>query len=728
MRRRQLDLYRPMTLLKAVDENEEFQEVIDKERVGQLNRKKLNIPAPDNYVDADYEKNNKADFALPESYIRSARKLPGEADVSIDYLIEPDDKEWLQSYLKKHSSDKDLQKSFNEDSFETIIDILEANTGHQKSIVGKDIAEQEIQSQLKWSVSTSTKVVSDVYNYWSKKRDKVHKPLNRRYWPMTSSTDSNPAHVFRPRDKERYRLRKAHRKNDLEGFRRMQQLRKEFIKAQELLQLVVEREKLKLAALDVRHEIFEQALYDLNPSMAPASSVAKENGADTSVSTNAAGGDLLVPIPRRKTPWRYKLEYEHLLHSDEVNSRDDNYTHSAPFLFNRQRPVMSLADQRQKMQIEQNAFPSGSQHTAAINRRKRDHKPLSGPNNVPDSYYDPVPTQPPPPERVIQPVTDIMALRKGLVIDGPDIDCRPAWPSFLNPLKARDKSHMPLNQTEYLEDLEFQLDVNGAPMIPVKYRCRGRIGRGGRLVMDRIPTYLANCNATGTRESVGIQSTSASSFPFAKQTPLVTYIYPTSLHDYHMPYHMPKDFIHKENRNSSSVSDSTYLVDNGLNNNEEMSGNKQLSSNNAGGTNDAVPSTSVENNGDGTTNANINANTSGVTSDILSSAATNIEGTTSSSSSGGKGQGILSQRPMFTDMLAKKLPVYTTPAYPPSFPLRRSSLPPQLSTREKDIYAWSDSDEESVDFLSERCGQPLIDSSIQNNADEKILMKFSVES
>ena len=27
MRRRQLDLYRPMTLLKAVDENEEFQEV-----------------------------------------------------------------------------------------------------------------------------------------------------------------------------------------------------------------------------------------------------------------------------------------------------------------------------------------------------------------------------------------------------------------------------------------------------------------------------------------------------------------------------------------------------------------------------------------------------------------------------------------------------------------------------------------------------------------------------
>ena len=330
-----------------------------------------------------------------------------------------------------------------------------------------------------------------------------------------------------------------------------------------------------------------------------------------------------------------------------------------------------------------------------------------------------------------------MALRKGLVIDGPGIDCRPVWPSFLNPLKARDKPHMPLNQTEYLEDLEFQLDDNGAPMIPAKYRCRGRIGRGGRLVMDRVPTYLTTCTATGTRGSSGLPSASPS-LPYANQMPLVTYIYPTSLYDYQMPYHMPTDFLSKEksrsssisNNNSSGSSDVINLTDHGSNNNEEQSENKQPSSNNVTATTDTVQSTHVENN-DGMINANGDTLVPTVTSDPSSSIKMDIDGTTSSSSSGGKSKSqveVLAQRPMFTDMLAKKPPVYTTPAYPPSFPPRRSALPPQLSTREQDIYAWSDSDEESVEFLAERCGPP-IDTSIKNNSDEneKIPMKFSLE-
>lgn len=36
---------------------------------------------------------------------------------------------------------------------------------------------------------------------------------------------------------------------------------------------------------------------------------------------------------------------------------------------------------------------------------------------------------------------------------------------------------------EYMSDLEFRDDE----AIPNKFRCRARIGRGGRLVYDRIP-------------------------------------------------------------------------------------------------------------------------------------------------------------------------------------------------------------------------------------------------
>ncbi len=51
--------------------------------------------------------------------------------------------------------------------------------------------------------------------------------------------------LFRPRDKEKYRLRRTIKKDDMESYRRMKQLRQEFSKAQMIFRLVLEREKLK---------------------------------------------------------------------------------------------------------------------------------------------------------------------------------------------------------------------------------------------------------------------------------------------------------------------------------------------------------------------------------------------------------------------------------------------------------------------------------------------------
>ena len=44
---------------------------------------------------------------------------------------------------------------------------------------------------------------------------------------------------------------------------------------------------------------------------------------------------------------------------------------------------------------------------------------------------------------------------------------------------------------DYLDDLELHrhVDADGDTQLPLKYRCRGRVGRGGRLVMDRLPVY-----------------------------------------------------------------------------------------------------------------------------------------------------------------------------------------------------------------------------------------------
>ena len=79
--------------------------------------------------------------------------------------------------------------------------------------------EKLIFSKFDWSSTKVSRVIPLVYNYWLIKREKISKPLCRKYWPQTQSNDSNPHHVFRARDKERYRLRKQHRRNDMESFR-----------------------------------------------------------------------------------------------------------------------------------------------------------------------------------------------------------------------------------------------------------------------------------------------------------------------------------------------------------------------------------------------------------------------------------------------------------------------------------------------------------------------------
>lgn len=51
--------------------------------------------------------------------------------------------------------------------------------------------------------------------------------------------------LSRTRDKEKYRLRRQHKRNDIIAFRKMQQLRREFSKVTALVQLVLEREMLR---------------------------------------------------------------------------------------------------------------------------------------------------------------------------------------------------------------------------------------------------------------------------------------------------------------------------------------------------------------------------------------------------------------------------------------------------------------------------------------------------
>ena len=139
--------------------------------------------------------------------------------------------EWIKSYKSREQQDTVVQ-DFNLEGLEQMLDLLEKATGRNIP-VSQERATELFANQLglykmtrtksvgfdrsqanSVTVTTSSnvaqinKLVELVYNYWIQKRSKLKKPLLRIFWPLTAPDDSSPHLVFRPREKERYKLRK----------------------------------------------------------------------------------------------------------------------------------------------------------------------------------------------------------------------------------------------------------------------------------------------------------------------------------------------------------------------------------------------------------------------------------------------------------------------------------------------------------------------------------------
>jgi enhancer of polycomb-like protein len=79
---------------------------------------------------------------------------------------------------------------------------------------------------------------------------------------VTSTDDTNPHLVFRPREKEKYKLRKK-RQNDMEAYNKMRQLRSDFDNVRAILLLVKKREELNRLHLQMQVDLFQQRLHDV---------------------------------------------------------------------------------------------------------------------------------------------------------------------------------------------------------------------------------------------------------------------------------------------------------------------------------------------------------------------------------------------------------------------------------------------------------------------------------
>uniref|UniRef100_A0A182TMI9 Enhancer of polycomb-like protein n=1 Tax=Anopheles melas TaxID=34690 RepID=A0A182TMI9_9DIPT len=201
----------------------------------------LIIPTPEVYDSTDsefYDKYYPPDYKLPKQLIHM-QPLNLEQDIP-DYDMDSADEVWVTSHEKK--LDLDPLK------FEIMMDRLEKSSG--QTVVTLNEAKALLKQDDEVSIA--------VYDYWLNKRLKMQHPLilyvkteNRG-----NMTPNNPYLAFRRRT-EKMQTRK-NRKNDESSYEKMLKLRRDLSRAVTLLDMIKRREKLKREQLHLSIEIYEK--------------------------------------------------------------------------------------------------------------------------------------------------------------------------------------------------------------------------------------------------------------------------------------------------------------------------------------------------------------------------------------------------------------------------------------------------------------------------------------
>lgn len=200
----------------------------------------LVIPTPEVYTIED----GLFDQLYPPNYKLSRQLIhmqPFAMDQDIpDYDMDSEDEKWLTQQAKK--------MEINHIQFEEMMDRLEKGSGQQV------VTLHEAKTLLK----EDDDLIIAVYDYWLNKRLRTQCPLvpQVKSEKRDGSNNSNPYVAFRRRT-EKMQTRK-NRKNDEASYEKMLKLRRDLSRAVTLLEMVKRREKTKREHLHLTIEVFEK--------------------------------------------------------------------------------------------------------------------------------------------------------------------------------------------------------------------------------------------------------------------------------------------------------------------------------------------------------------------------------------------------------------------------------------------------------------------------------------
>lgn len=458
---------------------------------------------------SSYKRDVPANYQLPRAYIRYQRypRTQEEWDETVEYVADNEDEEWLKKNTKfgaaaavaaeataaaaasttasgsttNSKSEGDAKPdaingnqakakkqraslSSKEDAiqhrrqqlslsmFERMLDLLEKTTAFE-AIITNSQAENLILSRMpqmfhmwpskgRQGIITTKTVIHDVYNYWVQKRSKLKRPLLRRFWPVTSTDDTNPHLVFRPREKEKYKLRKK-RQNDMDAYLKLKQLRSDFDNLRAVLDLVRHREELGRTHLRLQVDLFQQRLYDI---------------VDTSGlprhSSKASSRDEVKRLTE-SIPIHFDVHHSTRRAKRVRTSHDNSTVHSSSFSATgsgRMSPTVTSATGTGSA-LQQNRDMLGST--------------MGDAGLAFSTKMDP-------------------AVRQSLVVAGHNHG--EPTPLFLHPLKTRESYATSWDGSDGANAPNLPTYADSRMENTFRFRHRARVGRGGRVCVDRIPT------------------------------------------------------------------------------------------------------------------------------------------------------------------------------------------------------------------------------------------------
>ena len=227
----------------------------------------IDIPTPIVHTVQDYKHEVRGGYSPPEFFIRNEPVFyssePDLHDVhKMDYSLDSQDLQFLSSH-QLYGENGDPRYRIEPAIFEKIIYLLEFECDKQNKVISEKEAEDVLVKYLGLVRSNQCTVCRDVYRYWVAKRTRNQKPLLRRFWPITQPTDPDPHMVFRPRDEQgmKNRLRRS-RKDDKSSYDKLKLIQQDLEQVTRMLKCLRKRELFKTSKLKYEEQLFLQSIFD----------------------------------------------------------------------------------------------------------------------------------------------------------------------------------------------------------------------------------------------------------------------------------------------------------------------------------------------------------------------------------------------------------------------------------------------------------------------------------